>query len=210
MSPQGRCVGLPYSSWFHQLPIRPIPCASRRPGATASMKAVAAHAGSPHDDDARDRSEEDPTPDPEAAVPDLEDALPFRRRHLVPRGDVVIEARADDAEADAPHGHPDDEVGIASLALPAACGQPDRGEDRDEERQAVEVDRERPDVDDPARRRGDVRERRDHRPGFCRLSPHPGLGSAAPTRAANPLSLRKSSARTEDKEPSEAFNRMYR
>ncbi len=36
-SPQGRLVGLPKSSWFHQLPIRPIPCASSRPGAAASM-----------------------------------------------------------------------------------------------------------------------------------------------------------------------------
>src|SRR5436309_7208419 len=37
-SRQGRLVGLPKSSWFHQLPQRPIPWASKRPGATASMK----------------------------------------------------------------------------------------------------------------------------------------------------------------------------
>src|SRR6266542_3872543 len=35
---QGRSVGLPKSSWFHQLPQRPIPWASSSPGATASMK----------------------------------------------------------------------------------------------------------------------------------------------------------------------------
>src|SRR6266540_5817949 len=35
---QGRSVGLPKSSWFHQLPQRPIPWASSTPGATASMK----------------------------------------------------------------------------------------------------------------------------------------------------------------------------
>src|SRR6266508_7029635 len=36
-SAQGRSVGLPYSSWLNQLPQRPMPCASSRPGATASM-----------------------------------------------------------------------------------------------------------------------------------------------------------------------------
>ena len=36
-SPHGSVVCLPYSSWFHQLPQRPIAWASRRPGATASI-----------------------------------------------------------------------------------------------------------------------------------------------------------------------------
>jgi hypothetical protein len=39
--PHGRFVGLPKSSWFHQLPKRPIPCASIRPGAAASISANA-------------------------------------------------------------------------------------------------------------------------------------------------------------------------
>jgi len=38
LSAQGRSVGLPKSSWFHQLPMRPIPCASSSPGAAASRK----------------------------------------------------------------------------------------------------------------------------------------------------------------------------
>ena len=35
-SPHGRSVGFPKSSWFHQLPKRPMPCATRSPGATQS------------------------------------------------------------------------------------------------------------------------------------------------------------------------------
>src|SRR5262249_30881547 len=138
----------------------------------------AADARPADDDDRGDRPEEDPAPDPEAAMPDLEDALPLRRRHLVPRGEVVVEARADDAEADGPDGDPDDEVGVPTRTLPPAAREPERGEDGDEERQAVEVDRERPDVDDPARRRGDVRDRCDHRRGFCRLIDTPNRKTA--------------------------------
>ena len=71
-SPHGRSVGLPYSSWLNQLPIRPMPCASSRPGATASIISVPDAPGAADDPDADERPEQDPAPDAEAALPDLE------------------------------------------------------------------------------------------------------------------------------------------
>ncbi len=40
--PQGRCVGLPYSSWLNQLPQRPMAWARAMPGAMASAYAGSA------------------------------------------------------------------------------------------------------------------------------------------------------------------------
>jgi len=76
----------------------------------------------------------------------------------------VVGPGADDAEGDAPDGDARDEVPLAALGGPAAAGQPDRREDRDEERQPVHVQLERPQVDDAGVRRGDVREET-HQPG---------------------------------------------
>ena len=141
LQPPRSVVGLPKSSWFHQLPMRPMPCASSSPGATASMNAATLTPGAADDDRAGERAEQDAAPDAEPALPDLEDALPLRRRHLVPGGDVVVGARADDAEADAPDRDADDEIPVAALRAPAPAGQPDRSDDRDEQRQPVEVER---------------------------------------------------------------------
>src|SRR6185437_9307513 len=99
-------------------------------------------------DPAGERAEQDAAPDAEAALPDLEDPLPLRVRDLVPGGEVVVGARADDAEGDPPDGDADDEVGIAAHPLPAVGGEPDAREDRDEERQPVEMDVQRAEIDD--------------------------------------------------------------
>ena len=80
LEPPRQVVGLPKSSWFHQFPSRPMPCASSRPGATASMNATHARARAVHDDRAAMHAEEDPAPDAEAALPDGEDAPPLRGR----------------------------------------------------------------------------------------------------------------------------------
>ena len=61
----------------------------------------------------------------------------------------MVGARADHAEGDPPDGDADDEVAVAARAPPAHAGQPDAGEDRDQQRQPVEVDRERPEMDTP-------------------------------------------------------------
>ncbi len=90
---------------------------------------------------AREHAEEDPAPDPEATLPDLEDALPLRVGDVVPGGDDVVEPRADDPGRDAPHGDPEDQVGVALAPAPAPARQEDGGDDRDEQRQPVRVNR---------------------------------------------------------------------
>src|SRR6185437_8740407 len=105
------------------------------------------------------RPEQDPTPHAEAALPHLEDPLPLGVGHLVPGGDVVVGARADDAEGDAPHRDADDEVGISAERLPALDGERDARDDRDQQRQPVQMDDERAEVERAARRRRDRRER---------------------------------------------------
>ena len=146
-SPHGRSVGFPYSSWFHQLPSRPIACATSRPGATQSISsgtsAPARRATARTDDHAGG----DTAPDAETAVPDLERALPFRVRHLVPARGEVVEARTDDAGGDAPERAPVDEIPIPTARDPAAAGDPDAGRDREQQRQPVEMDRERAEID---------------------------------------------------------------
>ncbi len=64
LEPHGRFVGLPKSSWLNQLPIRPMPCASNRPGATASMNSRTLWPDRAHDPGADENAEEDPAPDP--------------------------------------------------------------------------------------------------------------------------------------------------
>ena len=112
------------------------------------------------DDGADERPERDPAPDSEPALPDLEDALPLRARHLAPGGDVVVEAGADDAEADAPDGHARHELPVAAHPDPPPPGQPDARENRDEQRQPVHVERQRPKMDDARMRAGDRSEHR--------------------------------------------------
>ena len=135
-----------------------MPWASSRPGRGRVEELRDVSAGAANDDRARESSEEDAAPDAEAALPHLEDALPLRRRHLVPRGDVVVEPRADDAEGDTPHRDARDEIPFAAHRLPAVAGQPDAREDRDEQREPVHVQLQRADVDDAGVRRGDEEE----------------------------------------------------
>src|SRR5207248_4065064 len=78
-------------------------------------------ARAPHDDRADRDSERDPAPDAEAALPYGGEAPPVIR-HLVPARDVVVEARADDPERDAPDGDPEDEIPVAAPAHPAHAG----------------------------------------------------------------------------------------
>src|SRR4029079_2886829 len=59
---------------------------------------------SPDDEVPGEDAEQDGAPDAEAALPDREEAPPLVR-HLVPAGDVVVGAGADDPERDAPDRH---------------------------------------------------------------------------------------------------------
>ena len=57
----------------------------------------------------------------------------------------MVEPRADHAEGDAPDRDADDEIGVAALlASSGRVVSQTQSEDRDEQRQPVEVDRERP------------------------------------------------------------------
>ena len=60
----------------------------------------------------------------------------------------MVGARTDDAERDAPHRDPRDEIPLAAHRLPAAAGQPHTREDRDEQREPVHVQLQRADVND--------------------------------------------------------------
>ena len=80
----------------------------------------------------------------------------------------MVGARADDPEGDPPDGDPDDELALPARRAPADGRHPDAAQNRDQQRQPVEVNRERPDVDDAAGRRRDVSERKGHRRRFCR------------------------------------------
>src|ERR687884_152521 len=61
-------------------------------------------------------------PHAEPALPDGERPPP-RAGHLVPAREVVVRARADDAERDAPDGDAEDEVPVAPQPPPANAGQ---------------------------------------------------------------------------------------
>ena len=67
----------------------------------------------------------------------------------------MVDAGADDAEGDAPDGDARDELPLAAERGPALAGQPDGGQDRDEQRQPVEVERQRAEVERAAGRAGD-------------------------------------------------------
>jgi hypothetical protein len=53
----------------------------------------------------------------------------------------VVQPRADDPGRDAPHGDAQDQIGVAFPPAPAPARQVDGGDDRDEERQPVGVNR---------------------------------------------------------------------
>src|SRR6185437_16004546 len=108
-------------------------------------------AGAVDDHGAGDAAEQDAAPDAEAALPDGERPPPMVG-YLVPAGDVVVDARADDPERDAPHGDPQDEVPVAAEPRPADAGEPDTRRDCDEQHEPVHVDVQRAQVDDAAAR----------------------------------------------------------
>jgi hypothetical protein len=105
---------------------------------------------------------EDPAPDPEAALPDLEDALPLRVGHLAPAREHVVEPRADDAARDSPHGDAEDEIPVAAPPRPADAGQPRGREDPEQEHDAVGVKLQGADVDAAAGGAGNGREQKAH------------------------------------------------
>ena len=155
-SPQAASVGLPKSSWFHQLPTRPIACATSRPGAAASRSA-----GTFAPDR---RATRPPTRTPPAIPPQIaESALPDGERppplvrHLVPARGEVVEPRADDAGADTPDRDAEDQIPVAAARNPAAAGDRDTGSDAREQHQPVHVDRHRAELERAGRRRRDGR-----------------------------------------------------
>jgi hypothetical protein len=95
--------------------------------------------------------EQDPAPNAEPSFPDGERAPPLVG-HLVPARDVVVRARSDDAERDPPDGDADDQIPVPAEPHPAQPGQPEGGCDREQQHQAVQVDVERPEVDDAGAR----------------------------------------------------------
>ena len=157
-SPHGRSVGLPKSSWFHQLPSRPIPCAIRRPGREAVGEEPDVRARPLRDDPADEAAERDAAPHSEAAAPDREHAPPLVR-HLVPARDDVVDPRADDPGRDAPHGATEDEIPVAAAVDPAPARDVRAHGDRSEQREAVHVDGERPELERARAGRGDRREK---------------------------------------------------
>src|SRR5439155_14776787 len=81
-----------------QLLVEPVadpadPLREQQPGRGRIRKLPHAAPRALDDDRARDRAKEDPAPDAETALPDLEDPLPLRVGHLAPARDVVVEAR---------------------------------------------------------------------------------------------------------------------
>src|SRR5690242_14583790 len=101
----------------------------QEPGSNRIHHQTDAVTGAPHDDRAGRDARGDRSPDPESPVPHRREAPPvlMDRGILAPARDVVVRARADDAEDDAPEGDAEDEIPVATPAHPAAPGQPDAG-----------------------------------------------------------------------------------
>ena len=153
--------------------MRPMPCASSRPGAAASIISVPDAPGAA-DDPARRRARRTGSRPRRRGRRSRSRRRPSTSgRHLAPRGDHVVEARADDAGGDAPDGDAQDEVGVAADVAPADGREPRRGEDRDEQRQPVHVDRQRADVEGAVARRRDRGDEGRHDPGLCRVPAAP-------------------------------------
>ena len=151
-----------------------MPCASRSPGATASIISgtllpdrctTQAPARTPNG-----IAPQMPSPPSQTAAK----PVPVRvdRRILVPARDVVVEAGADDAGDDAPERDAEDEIPVAAPGHPAAAGQPDAGGDAEQQHHAVHVEVRRPDdVERAVRGRGDVAE--DEAASRARIVPAP-------------------------------------
>ena len=154
--PHGRSVGLPKSSWLNQLPMRPMPCASSRPGATASMN----ERGRSRLRGGRSRRRRGtpsriPPQTPRPPFQTANDALPLRVGHLVPARDVVVERARRRCRPRRPRPRRGSTRSRSPPAPhPAHAGQPDAGRDREQQHQPVHVDRQRAEVERAAARRG--------------------------------------------------------
>ena len=115
------------------------------------------------EDDDRDRAAGDRAPDRQAAAPDLQRLERIVGVQLVV-GDHVVEPRADHAGEHDPDRDLRDLLGIVTHALPPVLGQVRGRDDTDREREPVEVQRQRAEVEDASGRAGDEGEQGgDHR-----------------------------------------------
>jgi len=158
-----------------------MPWARRIPGGDRVHELAHGVPRAPSDPGADERSERDPAPHSEPALPHREDPAPLRVGHLVPTRDVVVGARADDPRCDAPDRDAEDQIPVARLGVaavgavpgapfgrvrPAQAGQPDARQDARQEHQAVHVDRQRAEGDPTRVRRRDGGEYGEHAPGI--------------------------------------------
>src|SRR3954453_21175181 len=142
-------------------PVAPAADALReqQPGRDGVHEQPHAVAGAADDPRAGEDAEEDPAPDAEAALPDRERRPPrVDRLDLAPARDVVVEPRTEDAEGDAPHRDAEHEIPVAAPLHPPVPRQQQACRDREQQHDAVEVDRERADVDRAGVRRGNAGE----------------------------------------------------
>ena len=142
----------------------------QEPGRDRVHEGVDALAGAVHDPGAHEHAGADPAPDAEAALPDGEGLPPFVVDRA-PARDHVVEAGADDAGEDAPHGDAEDEVAARVVperpaARPAPARHPGGGDDPEQEHEPVGVHLERAQVDLTARRaRNRAEKSSEHRHG---------------------------------------------
>src|SRR5690606_9490165 len=109
----------------------------------------------------------DGTPDPQAAVPDLQRSNRVAPLPEVPvpiRGDVV-HAAADQTERDGPQCRVEHDPGATPAGDPARLSPPDGDDDAEDDPQGVRAQRERPELPHPLGRAGD------HEPAPGRRTP---------------------------------------
>ena len=150
-SPHGRSVGLPKSSWFHQLPMRPIACATSRPGAAASRStgtfAPARRATRPPTSTPPANPPQMPRPPSQTANgPHHSSGTSFQ---LVARGRAARRR----CRRRRPRRRPEDQIPVAA-ACTQRCRSDDAGGDRRQQHQPVHVDRHGAEVDRAGRGEG--------------------------------------------------------
>src|SRR5262249_11524502 len=109
--------------------------------------------------DAYQRSGSYPAPDAEAAVPYREHPPPGVRRDLARRGDVEVDAAADDAGRNRPDRHVGNERRVAPVAAHPALRDQYGKRDADDGHEPVEVDEKGSEVETVDRRARDVAQR---------------------------------------------------
>jgi hypothetical protein len=120
-----------------------------------------------HDPVAGGDAARDPAPDPEAALPDREDAPEVVRLDLTGGRDHEVDPPADQPGREAPGGSLVCEVRIPARLPPSPPGDEDRRRNGEHVREPVGVDEQRPDIEAVVRGAGDVR-RDDHARGRAR------------------------------------------